>query len=41
MPSRTRWAQPERWAPAVIPALTAITFLIANLVARLLERTDA
>jgi hypothetical protein len=29
------------WALAVIPALTAITFLVANLVARLLERADA
>jgi EamA domain-containing membrane protein RarD len=29
------------WALAVIPVLTAITFLLANLVARLLERADA
>jgi hypothetical protein len=29
------------WALAVVPALTAITFLVANLVARLLERADA
>ncbi|SRR6266496_5988280 len=29
------------WMLAVVPVLTAITFLIANLVARLLERVDA
>jgi hypothetical protein len=29
------------WILAVVPALTAVTFLIANLVARLLERADA
>ncbi|MDX3005737.1 hypothetical protein PWY87_28925 [Kribbella solani] len=29
------------WIIAVVPALTAITFLLANLVARLLERADA
>ncbi|TDD27520.1 hypothetical protein E1218_10270 [Kribbella turkmenica] len=29
------------WALAVVPALTTITFLVANLVARLLERADA
>jgi hypothetical protein len=29
------------WIIAVVPALTAVTFLIANLVARLLERADA
>ncbi|MFC9687434.1 hypothetical protein ACFTSF_02770 [Kribbella sp. NPDC056951] len=29
------------WTLAVIPVLTAITFLLANLVARLLERADA
>lgn len=29
------------WALAVVPVLTAITFLVANLVARLLERADA
>ncbi|WP_329005091.1 hypothetical protein OHA18_17075 [Kribbella sp. NBC_00709] len=29
------------WILAVVPALTAITFLLANLVARLLERADA
>lgn len=29
------------WILAVVPVLTAITFLIANLVARLLERADA
>jgi hypothetical protein len=29
------------WALAVVPLLTAITFLVANLVARLLERADA
>jgi hypothetical protein len=29
------------WMLAVVPVLTAITFLIANLVARLLERADA
>jgi len=29
------------WALAVVPVLTAITFLLANLVARLLERADA
>lgn len=29
------------WMLAVVPAMTAITFLIANLVARLLERADA
>ncbi|TDW18649.1 hypothetical protein [Kribbella kalugense] len=28
------------WILAVVPALTAITFLLANLVARLLERAD-
>ncbi|WP_433164773.1 hypothetical protein [Kribbella sp. CA-247076] len=31
----------SQWALAVVPALTAITFLVANLVARLLERADA
>ena len=29
------------WTLAVVPVLTAITFLLANLVARLLERADA
>jgi hypothetical protein len=29
------------WTLAVVPVLTAITFLVANLVARLLERADA
>ncbi|GAA3105043.1 peptidoglycan/LPS O-acetylase OafA/YrhL [Kribbella aluminosa] len=29
------------WILAVVPVLTAITFLLANLVARLLERADA
>jgi len=29
------------WILAVVPALTAITFLLADLVARLLERADA
>ncbi|GAA0571537.1 hypothetical protein [Kribbella sandramycini] len=29
------------WTLAVVPMLTAITFLLANLVARLLERADA
>jgi Na+/alanine symporter len=29
------------WILAVVPALTAFTFLLANLVARLLERADA
>jgi len=29
------------WTLAVIPVLTAVTFLLANLVARLLERADA
>jgi hypothetical protein len=29
------------WIIAVVPALTAITFLLADLVARLLERADA
>jgi hypothetical protein len=29
------------WILAVVPVLTAITFLIANLVARLLEHADA
>ncbi|GAA1590268.1 hypothetical protein GCM10009804_53090 [Kribbella hippodromi] len=29
------------WIIAVVPALTAITFLLANLIARLLERADA
>jgi len=29
------------WILAVVPALAAITFLLANLVARLLERADA
>jgi len=29
------------WILAVVPALTVITFLLANLVARLLERADA
>jgi hypothetical protein len=29
------------WALAVIPVLTAVTFLLAHLVARLLERADA
>lgn len=29
------------WILAVVPALTAVTFLLANLVARLLERADA
>ncbi|MEU4192963.1 hypothetical protein AB0E69_13775 [Kribbella sp. NPDC026611] len=29
------------WILAVVPALTALTFLLANLVARLLERADA
>ncbi|GAA1576543.1 MULTISPECIES: hypothetical protein [Kribbella] len=29
------------WIIAVVPVLTAITFLLANLVARLLERADA
>ncbi|MEU8225097.1 hypothetical protein [Kribbella sp. NPDC048915] len=29
------------WIIAVVPALTAVTFLLANLVARLLERADA
>jgi hypothetical protein len=31
----------SRWTLAVVPALTAITFLVAHLVARLLERADA
>jgi H+/Cl- antiporter ClcA len=31
----------SRWTLAVVPVLTAITFLLANLVARLLERADA
>ncbi|WP_406049112.1 hypothetical protein [Kribbella sp. NBC_00889] len=29
------------WTLAIVPALTTITFLLANLVARLLERADA
>jgi hypothetical protein len=29
------------WTIAVVPVLTAITFLLANLIARLLERADA
>jgi hypothetical protein len=29
------------WILAAVPALTAVTFLLANLVARLLERADA
>ncbi|MET7282028.1 hypothetical protein ABZS29_27610 [Kribbella sp. NPDC005582] len=29
------------WTLAVVPVLTAVTFLLANLVARLLERADA
>lgn len=31
----------SQWALAVVPVLTAITFLLADLVARLLERADA
>ncbi|TDW97875.1 hypothetical protein [Kribbella sp. VKM Ac-2566] len=31
----------SRWILAVVPVLTAVTFLLANLLARLLERADA